>query len=152
MEIPLMCYLLIFSCSFIFYLCLIFISLIIMCLAVFLFDFIHYGTLHFLDLINYFFSHVRNIFNQNLLKDFSQILSLSCLFLINLIVQLLECLILCQMSLFCPSAVFSTIVFSSSLITSFASVFLLLILCRVFLISVIVLFVAVYYLFPLDPC
>ncbi|KAB0345186.1 hypothetical protein FD754_022112 [Muntiacus muntjak] len=46
---------------------------------------------------------------------------------------------------------FSTFMFSSSLITS-TSVFLLLTLCRVFVISVIVLFVAVYYCFPLDPC
>ena len=41
-----------------------------MCLCVFLLWFILYGTLHFLDLIDYFLSHAREIFNYNLFKYF----------------------------------------------------------------------------------
>ena len=38
--------------------------------AVFLLGFILYGTLGFLDLIDYFFFHVGEIFNYNLFKNF----------------------------------------------------------------------------------
>ena len=51
-------------------LCLIFISLISMCLGVFLLGFILYETLHFLDLIDYILSHIEEIFNYNLFKNF----------------------------------------------------------------------------------
>ena len=45
-------------------------SLINMCLGVFLFGFILYGTLCFLDLIDYFLSHVGEVFDYNLFKYF----------------------------------------------------------------------------------
>ena len=51
-------------------LCLAFVSLISMCLAIFLHGFILYGTLCLLDLIDYFFIHVGKIFNYNLFKNF----------------------------------------------------------------------------------
>ena len=51
-------------------LCLIFVSLISMCLDVFLLGFILYGTLCLLDLIDYFLFDVGEIFNYNLFKNF----------------------------------------------------------------------------------
>ena len=54
----------------IFSLYLIFDSLINMCLGVFLLGFILYGTLCCLDLIDYFLSHIREVFNYNLFKYF----------------------------------------------------------------------------------
>ena len=54
----------------IFSLYLIFDSLINMCLGVCLLGFILYGTLRFLDLIDYFISHIREVFNYNLFKYF----------------------------------------------------------------------------------
>ena len=51
-------------------LCLIFVSLISMCLGVFLLGFILYGTLHLLDLIDYLLFHVGEIFNYNHFKNF----------------------------------------------------------------------------------
>ena len=51
-------------------LCLVFVSLISMSLAVFLLGFILYGTLHLLNLIDYFLFHVGEIFNYNLFKNF----------------------------------------------------------------------------------
>ena len=121
-----------------------------MCLAVFLL----YGTLScLLDLIDYFLSHVGEIFNYNLFKNFliSFLSSSSGI----PIIRMLVCLILFQRSLklflvlfilstvFCSSEVISTIVSSSTLICSSASDILLLIPSRVFLISVIVLFISV---------
>ena len=47
---------------------LIFVSLITMCLGVFLLGFILYGTLCFLDLVDYFLSHVREGFSYYLFK------------------------------------------------------------------------------------
>ena len=51
-------------------LCLIFISLINMCLGVFRLGCILFGTLGFLDLSGYFLPHLREIFNYYLLKYF----------------------------------------------------------------------------------
>ena len=52
-------------------LCLVFVSLISMCLGVFLLGFILCGTLcGLLDLIDYFLFHVGEIFNYNLCKNF----------------------------------------------------------------------------------
>ena len=51
-------------------LCLVIVSLISMRLGVFLLGFILYGTLCLLDLIDYFFFHVGEIFNYNLFKKF----------------------------------------------------------------------------------
>ena len=49
-------------------LCLISVSLISKCLGMFLLGFILYGTLHFLDLNDYFLSDIGVIFNYNLFK------------------------------------------------------------------------------------
>ena len=54
----------------IFSLNLIFVSLINMRLGVFFLMFVLYRTLFFLDLGDYFFSHVREVFNYNLFKYF----------------------------------------------------------------------------------
>ena len=51
-------------------LCLVFVSLISMCLGMFLLGFILCGTLCLLDLIDYFFFHIGEIFNSNLFKNF----------------------------------------------------------------------------------
>ena len=53
-----------------FYLPLIFLSLTTMCLSVFLIGFILPGTLCFLDLVDYFLSHVREVFSYYLFKYF----------------------------------------------------------------------------------
>ena len=50
-------------------LCLVFVSLINMCLGMFLLGFILYGTLCLLGLIGYFLCHVGEIFNYNLFKN-----------------------------------------------------------------------------------
>ena len=60
---------------------LIFVSLITMCLDVFLLGFMLPGTLCFLDLVNCFLSHVLEVFSYYLFKYFSQVLSLSLLLL-----------------------------------------------------------------------
>jgi len=108
-------------------------------------------SLCLLDLIDYF--HVGEIFNYNLFKNFL----ISFLFLSSSgtpIIRMLVCLIFSQRSLrlcsvlfilftlFCSSKVFFTILSSSSLIHSYASDTVLLIPSRVFVISVIVLFVS----------
>ena len=53
-----------------FSLCLVFVSLMSMCLGVFLLGFILYGTLHLLDLIDHLLFHVGEIFNYNHFKNF----------------------------------------------------------------------------------
>ena len=113
-------------------------------------------SLCFLNLIDYFLSHVGDIFYYNIFKIF---LSYTCSFSSSSgtpIFQMLACLILSQrplrlssvlfilFSLFCSSADMSTILSSSSLIHSSASDSLILIPSTVFLISAIVLFVSVY--------
>ena len=135
-------------------LCLLFVSLISMCLGVFLLGFILYGTVCLLGLIDYFLFHVGEIFNYNSSKFFSYPFFFSSPFGTP-IIQMLVHLILSQRSLrlssvlsilftlFCSSEVISTILFSCSLICSSTSDILLLIPSRVFLISVIVLFVSV---------
>ena len=54
----------------IFSLCLIFVSLVSMCLGMFLLRFVLYGTLCLLELIDYFCFWVGEIFNYNLFKNF----------------------------------------------------------------------------------
>ena len=49
---------------------LIFVSLITVCLGVFLLGFILPGTLHFLDLVDYFLSHVMEFFSYYIFKYF----------------------------------------------------------------------------------
>ena len=112
-----------------------------------------WDSLCLLDLIDYFLSHVEEIFNYNLFKKF--LINFVFFFFGTPIIQMLVYLILSQRSLklfsvlfilftvFCSSEVISIILSSSSLIHSSASDILLLIPSRVFLISVIVLFVSV---------
>ena len=136
-------------------LCLVFVSLISMCLGMFLLGFILYGTLCA--------SWTWLTISFSMLGKFSTIISskvFSYTFFFSSfsgthIIQMLVCLIVSQRSLrlssvlfilfplFCSSEVISTILSSSSLIHSSASDILLLIASRVFLISVIVLFVSV---------
>ena len=136
-------------------LCLVFVSLISMCLGVFPLGFILYwDSLHLLGLTDYFLFHVGEIFNYDLCKNFLG-LFLSSSSSGTPIIRMLVHLILFQRSLrlssvlfilftlFCSSEVISTIVSSSSLIRSFASDILILIPSRVFLISVIAFFVSV---------
>ena len=133
----------------IFSLPLIFVNLINMYLGVFLLYPV-WDSLHFLDLGDYFLSHVREVFDYNLFKYFLS-LFLSSLFgtpIMRMLVHLMlsqrslklsSCLFF-LFSLICSVAVISTILSSSSLIRSSASFMLLLIHSSVFFISVIVFF------------
>ena len=111
------------------------------------------GLFCLLDLIDYFLFHVGEIFNYNLFKNFR----IPFLFLVfswdpyNLNVGVFDIVpevsetilsLFILFTLFCSSEVISTILSSSSLIRS-ASDILLLSPSRVFLISIIVLFVSV---------
>ena len=134
-----------------FSLCLVPVSLISMCLGMFLLGFILYGTLCTSG-FDYFLFHVGKIFNYNLFKIFSYPFFFSSSSGAP-IIQVLVCLILSQRSLrlssvlfilftlFCSSEVISTVLSYSSLKRSSASDILLLSPSRVFLISVTVLFV-----------
>ena len=76
-------------------LCLVFVSLIIIGLGMFLVGFILYGTLCLLNLIDYFLFHVGEIFNYNLFKNF--LIPFLFLFLFwDSIILMLVCLILSQ--------------------------------------------------------
>ena len=116
--------------------CLIFVILINMCLGVFRLGFILFGTLDFLGLGDYFLPHFREVFNYYLLKDFLMIFLSSSG---TPMIQMLGRFTLSQMSLrlssfllilfyfFLSASFISTILSSTSLILSFASVILLLI-------------------------
>ena len=131
-------------------LCLVFVSLISMCLGVFLLGFPVWDSLCLLDLIGYFLFHVGEIFNYNLLQTFL----IPFLFLFfwdlynsnvgafDMVPEVSETVLSSSHSFyfFCTSEVISTILSSSSLIHSFASDILLLIDSRIFLTTVIVLF------------
>ena len=107
----------------------------------------------FFDLIDYFLSHVREVFNYNFFKNFLGAFLSS--FSGTPMTQMLVHLILAQRSLrlssilfilfllFCSSAVVSTILCSRSFIYSSTSVILLSVTSRVFLTSVIVLLISV---------
>ena len=113
-------------------LCLVFVSLIIMYLGMFLLGFILYGTLcaSWTSLTNFLF-HVGEIFNYNLFKIFLIPFFSSSSSSWTSIIRMLVCLILSQKSLrlssvlfilftlFCSSEVISTISSSSSLIRFF---------------------------------
>ena len=96
-----------------------------------------WDSLCFLDLVDYFFSHVREVFSYYLFKYF-----LKCFLSLSFwdpIMQMFLCLMLSQrsfrlfsflfilFSIFCSAAVISTILFFRSFIHSSASVILLLI-------------------------
>ena len=136
-------------------LCLVFVSLICMCLGMFLLGFILYGTLcASCTWLPISFSMLGKFSSIVFSKIFSHpfFFSSSSGTCIN---RLLVCLMWSQSSLklssalfilftlFCSSEVVYTILSSSSLIHSSASDILLLILSRLFLISEIVLFVSV---------
>ena len=127
-----------------------------MCLGMFLLGFILYGTLCLLDLIDYFLFHVGEFFNYSLFKIFlipflvlfffwDPYSSNICEFDIvpEVSETILSSFLFFFFTLFCFSDIISTILLSSSLIHSSASDILLLIPSRMFLISVIVLFVSV---------
>ena len=128
-----------------------------MCLGVFLLGFFSvWDSLCLLDLIDYFLFHVGKIFKYNLLKNF--LIPFFSSSSGTPVIRILVHLILSQRSLrlssvftlftlFCSSEVISTILSSSLLIHPSTSNILLLIPSRVFLISVIVLFVSLYLLF-----
>ena len=117
-------------------LCLVFVSLISLCLGVFLLGFILYGTLCPSG-FDYFLFHVGRIFNYNLLKNFliPFFFSSSGTPIIRMSVHLiwsqrslrLSSALFILFTLFCSLEVISTILSSSSLIHSSASDILLLI-------------------------
>ena len=138
----------------IFSLYLIFDILINMCLGVFLLGFILYGTLCFLDLIDYFHSHIREIFNNNHFKYFVSLFLFLFFFwnpcnsnvgVFNVVPEVSETVMILFIlfSLFFSVVVISTISSSRSLIRSSASVNLLLIPHIEFFISFIVWFLIV---------
>ena len=111
-----------------------------------------WDSLCFLDLINYFLFHIREVFTYNLFKYFLRpILFLFFLWdpcnlnvgVFNVVPDVSEIVLNCFYSLFCSVAVISTILSSSSLIHPSASVILLLIPSSVLFTSVIVLFITV---------
>ena len=133
---------------------LVFVSLISMCLGVFLLGFILYGALcASWTWLTISFSMLGIISNYNLFKNFliPFLFSPSGTPIIQMLVHLiwsqrflrLSSILFILFILFCSSEVISTILSSSSLIHSSASNILLLISSRVFLVSVIVLFVSV---------
>ena len=135
-----------------------------MCLSVFLFGFILYGTLcASWTWLTISFSMLGKFSTIITSKIFSYYFFFSSSFETPMI-RMLMCLIWSQRSLrlssalfipftlFCSSEVISTILSSSSLIRSSALDILLLIPPRVFLISVIVLSLYVYSLILLDLC
>ena len=122
-----------------------------------------WNSLQFLDLINYFLSHIREVFNYNCFKYFLSpflFLFFSGTPIILMFVRLmlsprslrLSSSLLILFSIFCSEAFISTILPSRLLIRSSASVILLLIPSREFLISVIVLSLFVCSLVLLGPC
>ena len=108
-------------------------------------------------LINYFLFHIGEIFNYNLFKKF--LIPFLFLFFwdpynsnivaLDIVSEVSETILSSfhSFTLFCSSELISTILSSSSLIRSSASAILLLIPSRVFLTSVIVLFVFAYVFF-----
>ena len=135
------------AASNILYLCLVFVSLISMCLGMFLLGFILYGTLCLLDLI-ISFSMLGKFLTIISSKFFSSPLffSSSGMPIIQLLVHLvlsqrcwrLSSVLFILFTLFCSSEVMSTILSTSSLIHSSASDILLLIPSRLFNISICV--------------
>ena len=131
-------------------LCLIFVNLIYMCLVVFHFGFILFGTLGFLDLGDYFLPHFREIFNSYLLKYFLMAFLFVFFFwdssdsnvgVFNIVPVVYEVVFIYFnsffFSFFLSDSFISTILSSTSLILSSASVILLLVPSRVFFISFI---------------
>ena len=104
-----------------------FVSLIGMCLSMFLLGFILYRILHILDLVDYFPSHFREVFNYNLFKYFLRPFLFLFSFwnsnnvnvgMFNVVLEVSKIVLISFLffSLFCSAAVTSTILSSSSLI------------------------------------
>ena len=142
----------VFSCFNICSLCLIFVNLIYMCLVVFHFGFILFGTLGFLDLGDYFLPHFREIFNYYLLKYFLMAFLFVFFFwdssdsnvgVFNIVPAVPEVFLISLNSFFfvplCFIYFYHSIFYLSCPIS--ASVILLLVPFRVFLISFIALFI-----------
>ena len=124
-------------------LCLIFVNLINMCLGLFHLGFILFGTLAFLDLVDYFLPHFRQVFNYYLLKYCLRAFLFVFFFWDSYdsnvgafdIVQRslrLSSFLLILFSFFLSASFISTILSSTSLILSSASVILLLVPSRFF--------------------
>ena len=136
-------------------LCLVFVSLISMCLGMFLLGFLLYRTLctswAWLTISFSMLGKFSTIISSKIFSYLFLYSSLSATPVIRIFVHLiwsqrslrLSSALFILSTLFCPSEVISTILSSSSLICSSASDILLLIPSRVFLISVIMLFVSV---------
>ena len=130
-------------------LCLIFVNLINMCLEVFHIGFILFGTLGFLDVGDYFLPHFREVFNYYLLKYFLMVFLFvffwdaydSNVGAFNFVPEVSQVVLISFNSFFLSVSFISTILSSTSLTLSSASIFLLLVLSRVFLISVTALFI-----------
>ena len=142
----------------IFTLYLIFDNLINMCLGLFLLGFSVWDSPCFLDLINYFLSHIKEVSNYNLFKYFIRPFFFLFFFwdpynsnvaAFKVVPMVCETVLSSVHSfyLFCSVVVISTILPSRSLIRSSASVILLLFPSIEFLISLIVLFMIVCLLF-----
>ena len=132
-------------------LCLIFVNLINMCLGVFHLGFILFGTLGFLDLGDYFLPHFREVFNYYLLKYFLVVFLFVFFFwdsydlnvgAFNIVPEVSELVLISfnSFSFFLSVSFISPILSSTSLRLSSASLILLLVPSRVFLISFIALF------------
>ena len=130
-------------------LCLIFVSLISMCLGVFHLGFILFGTLSFLNLGGYFLPHFRDVFNYYLKYFLMPFLFVFFFWdsydldvrAFNIVPELSEVVLTSFNSFFLSASFISTILSSTSLMLSSASVIHLLVPFRVLLISVIVLFI-----------
>ena len=134
------------------FLCLIFANLINICLGVFCLGFILFGTLGFLDLGGYFLPHFREFFNYCLLKYFLMVFLFVFFFcdsydlnvgVFDIVPEVSEVALVSYnpFSFFLSASLIATILSSTSLILSSALVILLLVHSRVFLISVITLFI-----------
>ena len=104
-----------------------------------------WNSLHFLDMGEYFLSHVRELFYYNLFKciwtfSSSETPCNSNAGLYN-VLDVSETVLITFHSLFCSIEVIFTILYSSSLIHSSVSVMLMLISSSIFFFSVIVLFI-----------
>ena len=127
----------------------IFVRLINMCLGVFLLGFTLYGTLRFLDLGDYFLSHIREFFHYNLFEYFLRPFRFLFFFwdLYNSNIGVFSVVPEVSEIVFNSFHSFCFILLLGSYFHHSASVILLLIPSSVVFISVIVLFISVYLFF-----
>ena len=129
---------------------LIFVNWINMCLGMFCLGFILFGTLGFLGLGGYFLPHFREVFNYYLFKYFLIVFLFvfffwdsydSNVWAFHIVLEVSETVLISFNSFFLSDSFISTILSSTSLILSSASIILLFVPSRVFLISFIALFI-----------